>query len=125
MLVVVNQPHTEGFRIEGKIPKDVLDFVENTYKDADISVMNDDGEELFDPTEMDFYKKMKESETPAGNLRFYRKLTGMTQPELAEKLGTSKQAISLMEHGKRPISRRTAKELGHIFHVTPHRFFGI
>ena len=28
MLVVVNQPHTDGFRIEGNIPKDILDYVE-------------------------------------------------------------------------------------------------
>ena len=37
---------------------------------------------------------MKSTETSGGRLHFYRKLVGMTQPELAEKLGTSKQAIS-------------------------------
>ena len=125
MLVVVNQPHTEGFRIEGRIPKDVLDYVERRYNKENISVLNDDGEELFDPTEMDFYKEMKATETPSGNLRFYRRLVGLTQPELAAKLGTSKQAISLMENNRRPISRKTARELGEIFHVTPKRFFGL
>ena len=124
MLVVVNQPHTEGFRIEGRIPKDILDYVESRYSKEEISVMDDNGEELFDPTEMDFYKEMKANETPGTNLRFYRKLVRMTQHELAERLGTSKQAISLMEHDKRPISRKTARELGRIFSVTPHRFFG-
>ena len=124
MLVVVNQPHTDGFRIEGRVPKDILDYVESKYSKENISIMNDDGDELLDPTEMDFYKDIKARQTPGGNLRFYRKLLKMTQPELAEKLGTSKQAISLMEHNKRPISRNTARELGKLFNVSPHRFFG-
>ena len=46
MLVVVNQPHTDGFRIEGNIPKDILDYVEAKYSKKDISVMDDDGDEL-------------------------------------------------------------------------------
>ena len=125
MLVVVNQPHTEGFRIEGRIPKDVLDYVESRYSKENVSVMDDSGEELFDPTEMDFYKEMKAAETAGGNLRFYRRLVRMTQAELAIKLGTSKQAISLMENNKRPISRRTAKELGRIFSVSTRRFFSL
>ena len=122
MLVVVNQPHTEGFRIEGSIPKDVLDFVERRYSRENISIMDDDGDELIDPTEMDFYKEMKASETPGGNLRFYRRLVGMTQQELAEKLGMSKHHISDMENNRRAISKKTAKELGKLFKVSPIRF---
>ena len=38
MLVVVNQPRTKGFRIEGSIPKDVLDFVEQRYSKEYISI---------------------------------------------------------------------------------------
>ena len=122
MLVVVNQPHTEGFRIEGSIPKDVLDFVERRYSRENISIMDDDGDELIDPTDMDFYKEMKASETPGGNLRFYRRLVGMTQQELAEKLGMSKHHISDMENNRRAISKKTAKELGKLFKVSPIRF---
>ena len=122
MLVVVNQPHTEGFRIEGSIPKDVLDFVERRYSRENISIMDDDGDELIDPTEMDFYKEMKASETPGGNLRFYRRLVGMTQQELAEKLGMSKHHISDMENNRRAISKKTAKELCKLFKVSPIRF---
>ena len=124
MLVVVNQPHT-SFRIEGDIPVGILDYVGREYGKENIAVIDDDGDELLDPTEMDFYKEVKARQTPGGNLRFYRKLLKMTQPELAEKLGTSKQAISLMENNKRPISRKTAKELGRIFQVSPKRFFGL
>ena len=122
MLVVVNQPHTDGFRIEGNIPKDILDYVEAKYGKKDISVMDDDGDELIDPTELDFYKEMKANETPDGNLRFYRKLVGMTQKELSEKLGITKQYVSDMVNGRRNISRKMAKSLAGLFKVSPVRF---
>ena len=60
--------------------------------------------------------------TPASNLAFYRKLMKMTQEKLAEKLGTRKQVISDMEHGRRAISKATAKELSKIFSVSTDRF---
>ena len=122
MLVVVNQPHTDGFRIEGNIPKDILDYVEAKYGKKDISVMDDDGDELIDPTELDFYKEMKANETPDGNLRFYRKLVGMTQKELSEKLGITKQYVSDMVNGRRNISRKMAKSLAGLFKVSPVSF---
>ena len=122
MLVVVNQPHIDGFRIEGNIPKDILDYVEAKYGKKDISVIDDDGDELIDPTELDFYKEMKANETPGGNLRFYRKLVGMTQKELSEKLGITKQYVSDMENGRRDISRKMAKNLAGLFKVSPARF---
>ena len=46
----------------------------------------------------------------------------MTQSELAEKLGTTKQAVSNMENGLRPISKKTAKELAAIFKVSVSNF---
>ena len=52
-------------------------------------------------------------------------MASLTQSELAVKLGTSKQAISLMENNRRPISRKTARDLGEIFHVTPKYFIGL
>lgn len=122
MLVVVNQPYTEGFRIEGNIPKDVLDYIEKKYSKKDVSVMDDEGDELIDPFEQDFFKDFKSRETPGGNLRFYRKLVGMTQKELAEKLGIAKQHVSNMERNERAISKKIAKELAKIFHVSPARF---
>ena len=123
MLVVVNQPHT-SFRIEGDIPSSMIEYIVSEYSKENVSIMDDDGDELLDPHEMDFYKEIKAKQTPGGNMRFYRRLVGMTQSELANKLGTSKQAVSQMENGKRPISRKTASELGKLFQVTPKRFFG-
>ena len=42
MLVVVNQPHTEGFRIEGRIPQGILDFIEKNYSEENVSIVEDD-----------------------------------------------------------------------------------
>ena len=46
----------------------------------------------------------------------------MTQTELGQMLGVSKQVISDMEHERRAISRKTAKELSRIFSVSVDRF---
>ena len=79
-------------------------------------------DELVDPFEMEFFKEFKTEETPGGNMRFYRKLTGMAQKELASKLDTSVQAVSHMENNLRPISRKTARKLADIFDVSVARF---
>ncbi len=71
---------------------------------------------------MEWFKELESEDTPGKNLRFYRKFTGMTQPELAKKLGTSKQFISDMENGRKPISKKTAKELAAVFDVSVARF---
>ena len=42
--------------------------------------------------------------------------------KLAKKLGTSKQFISDMENDRKPISRKTAKELAALFDVSVARF---
>ncbi len=122
MLVVVNQPRTKGFRIEGSIPKDVLDFVEQRYSKEYISIMDNDGDELLDPHDQIWFKEAEAAETPGKNLRMFRRFAKLTQPQLAEKLGMTKQAISNMENGIRPISKKTAKELAKIFKVSVSNF---
>ena len=121
MLVVVNQ-HRTNFRIEGGVPKDILDYVENRYGKENVSVMDDEGEVLLDPHEQDWFKKAEASDSPGRNMRMFRRFAKMTQPQLAEKLGTSKQAVSNMENGIRTISKKTAKELARIFSVSVSNF---
>lgn len=71
---------------------------------------------------MDWYKEEVAKDTPGRTLRFYRKLKGMTQPELAEMLGTTKQFISNLENDRKPISRLMAKKLSETFNVPAARF---
>jgi transcriptional regulator with XRE-family HTH domain len=61
-------------------------------------------------------------ETPGGNLRFYRRLHKMTQPNLGDILGISKQKVSNMENNIIPISRKTALRLAKIFKVPAANF---
>ena len=79
-------------------------------------------EYLADFHDTDWFKEVEPELTPASNLAFYRKLMKMTQAELGDKLGVSKQVVSDMESGWRAISRKTAKELSRIFNVSASRF---
>ena len=53
-------------------------------------------------------------------LATYRKGLGWTQQELAERLGASRTAVSLMESGLATPSERTIALLAGIFKVAPH-----
>jgi DNA-binding XRE family transcriptional regulator len=119
MLVAVKKPPTE-FVMQGTIPQKYLTLIKNEYG-PDANIVEDDSGYV-PVTEMEWYKEMKAAETPGDTLRFYRKLHKMTQPDLAEKLGASKQKSSNMEHDLKPISRKTAYRLSEIFGVAPGRF---
>ena len=81
------------------------------YKDGDVDVES-----------LDWFREFKANETPGGNLRFYRTRDNLTQIQLAQKLGTTRQDVSGMERGTRPISRDTAEELAAIFKTSPASF---
>ena len=119
MLVVVNQPHINNFTIQGTISDKDLQFLKKHFGES-LSVRYD--EDLVDFHDADWFKEVEPELTPASNLAFYRKLMKMTQSELGEKLGVSKQVISDMEHDRRAISKETAKKLSKIFNVSVERF---
>ena len=79
-------------------------------------------DDMLNVEDMQWYKEEAAKDTPGRALRFYRKLRGMTQPELAAVLGTTKQFISNLENDRKPISRMMAKKLSEIFCVTASRF---
>ena len=118
MLVVVKKPPTE-FVMQGNIPKKYITMLKKEYGN-EMSIEDDD--EMVSVMEMDWYKEQKAKETPGDTLRFYRKLHGMTQSNLAEKLEITKQKVSNMEHNLKPISRKTAYQLSEIFGAAPGRF---
>ena len=119
MLVHVNLLHNEGFSIEGSVPSKVVDYLRQEFGSSNVLI---EQEELIDPFEMEWFKESIGRQTPGSNLKFYRRQQGMTQKALAEKLGTTKQAICAMEHDSRPISKKTAKTLASLFCTSPARF---
>lgn len=57
-------------------------------------------------------------------LRALRKQAGMTQPELAEKLGVSRSAVSMYECGTREPNFTTLEALSDIFNVDMNTLTG-
>ncbi|MFZ0566083.1 MAG: helix-turn-helix transcriptional regulator [Chlamydiales bacterium] len=51
-----------------------------------------------------------------------RHKAGLTQKELAKKIGVLPHHISEMEHGKRPIGKKMAQKLGRVFNVDYRTF---
>jgi DNA-binding XRE family transcriptional regulator len=118
MLAAVKKPPIE-FTVQGEIPGKYLKLLKKYFGPA-LSVFEDG--ETMPVTEMDWYRKMEEKETPEDTLRFYRTLHKMTQVDLAARLGVTKQKISNMEHNAKPISRKTARQLAEVFRISPGRF---
>jgi DNA-binding XRE family transcriptional regulator len=118
MLAVVKKPPIE-FTVRGEIPDKYLTLLRKDFGPA-LSVFED--EKSMPVTEMDWYREVKEKETPGDTLRFYRTLHTMTQEKLAARLGITKQKVSNMEHNVKPISRKTAYQLSEVFKISPGRF---
>ncbi len=109
MLVVVNQPHIDNFKIEGTISPISLDNLKNLFGSS-LSVKEED-DEWVDINETEWFKNMKERYTPAMNLAYYRKKEHLTQKQLGEMLGIQKQVVSDMEHERKSISKVMAKKI--------------
>lgn len=98
-----------SFRVEGKnIPKAVLAFLDALFPDH---VRIDDDEDLVPVESTDWYKKAKAKMTPAKALKIMRTNAGLTQKQLADKIGIAKQNYNSLERGSRPISMMMAKKL--------------
>jgi DNA-binding XRE family transcriptional regulator len=115
MLAVVNQP---PIRIEAPaIPDVLLAFLRKTFGAVSVSVPRaledaeeDEGEsETFQDS--DFYKRVRATMTPSGNLKMLRTTFGVSRAQLAERTGYSEKEIGLMERGKSPIELADAKRL--------------
>ncbi len=111
MLVVVNQPHTDNFRIEGDISSSSLDMLKRYYGKSLHVENNSNDDEWVNIDDSEWYKQMKEKYSPSSNLAFYRKEKKLTQTVLGERLGVPKQYVSDMEHDRRTISKEMAKRI--------------
>ena len=118
MSVIERKPRTE-FSLNGDVPTKLIQSLVSEFGPDSIKIKEDD---MMNVEDMEWYKEEATKDTPRRALRFYRKLKGMTQTELAEMLGTTKQFISNLENDRKPISRMMTKKLSEIFNVPASRF---
>ncbi|WP_405335001.1 helix-turn-helix domain-containing protein [Fibrobacter sp.] len=129
MLAVVNQPRTQGteaasFRIEGKVPKFVVMFLESAFNKALKVEVSDDEDDVAVPFEQtEWYRDVKASMTAGDTVKADRGLRGWTQKVLAQKLGISVQNLSEIERDVRPVSRKMAAKLAEVFNTDPAAYF--
>jgi DNA-binding XRE family transcriptional regulator len=111
MQAVVKTPHIEISVRGAAIPPKLMDFLKEEYG-QELSLVEDDGDELVDIFETQWYRGVKGKVTPGTYLRIYRENKGLTQLQLGESLGgIPRQHISNMEHGRRSISLKMARKL--------------
>ena len=116
MQVAVKTPRIE-LKMKGDIPERVILFLEEEYG-VSLRQTADDGEEVVNALETDWYKRTMAAMTPGKALRIYRENAGLTQTALGERMGgIPRQHISNMENGKRPIGKENAKRLAAALHV--------
>lgn len=129
MLAVVNQPRTRNteaasFKVEGKVPKFVVMFLESAFNKALKVEVSDDEDDVAVPFEQtDFYKEVYENMTAGDTVKADRGLRGWTQKVLAQKLGISVQNLSEIERDVRPVSRKMAAKLAEVFNTDPAAYF--
>ena len=116
MQVAVKTPRIE-LKMKGDIPERVILFLEEEYG-VSLRQTADDGEDVVNALETDWYKRTMAAMTPGKALRIYRENAGLTQAALGERMGgIPRQHISNMENGRRPIGKENAKRLAAALHV--------
>lgn len=120
MLAVVKTPHTD-IRMRGFISAPVLRVLRNEFgKALTVTAEKDDSilESVFDCAE---YKGFKKRVTPGDYIRVYRENAGLTQSELAKRLGVTRAYICDLEHGRRAFSKPFAKKAAGFFKISAER----
>jgi DNA-binding XRE family transcriptional regulator len=96
----------------------IIDAIRGILPMAGLKVrrINEEGDEVFSAREV------FPDGSPAMLLRGLRGKEGLTQAEMAVRLGISQNMVSDMESGRRPISLKMAKRIGGEF-KTPYKGF--
>ena len=122
MQAVVKTPRIEISVRGAAIPPKLMDVLKEEYG-PELSLVEDDGDNLVDAFETQWYKGVKEKMTPAAYLRVYRENKGLTQLQLGEALGgIPRQHSSNMEHGRRSISLKMARKLSSLLGAPIEKF---
>lgn len=111
MLATVDLGHASRFRVEGDIDPLLIEWMRERYGDRLTLSDGMSGNDSLDFHDPGWSGKPGPEMTPASSFKFYRELNELTQRELAVMVGETRQHVSDMEHGRRPISLKMAKAL--------------
>jgi len=117
MLAVVKTPRT-SLRISGFIPRPILRVLRNEFGEKLTVTTDKDDKKLESVFESAEYKEFKSRVSPADYIRTYRENAGLTQTDLAEKLGVTRAYICDIEHNRRAFSKQFAKQVADFFKIS-------
>ena len=116
MLAVVKKPRIE-LSIQGEHTDELIDWIRKKFE---VSILTPDQSDSLPIEDTDFWKEMQSNRV--GNLLAGARLkAGMTQAQLARKLGIRQNMISDYERGKRRISSSMAKRISKALHINVDR----
>jgi DNA-binding XRE family transcriptional regulator len=113
MLALVKKPHIE-LSLHGEHVEELLAWIKEKYE---VSVLADEPNEEFVPIESTgFWKQMEKNRI--GNLLAGSRLkAGLTQAQLADKMGIRQNMVSDYERGRRTYSDAMASRLSKVLQV--------
>lgn len=112
MLAVVKKPRIE-LSLQGENIEELIDWIGKKFE---ISILTSDKSDTIPIEETDFWKEMQSNRI--GNLLAGARLkAGMTQAQLAKKLGIRQNMISDYERGKRRISPSMAERVAKALNI--------
>ncbi len=113
MLALVKKPHIE-IALHGERISELVDWIKKRFE---VTVLAEESEDEFVSIEStDYWREMEKNRI--GNLLAGARLkAGLTQAQLARKLGIGQNMVSDYERGKRTYSSDMAKRLGRTLNV--------
>ena len=116
MLAVVKKPRIE-ISLQGENVEELIDWISKKFE---MSILTSDRQDSVPIEETDFWKEMQSNRV--GNLLAGARLKqGLTQAQLAKKLGIRQNMISDYEKGKRRLSPSMAQRLAKILNIKVDR----
>ena len=113
MLVLVKKPHIE-LSLHGEHVAELLDWIRKKFE---VTVLVEDPEDEFVSIESTDYWREMEKNRVGHLLAGARLKAGLTQTQLAEKLGIRQNMVSDYERGRRTYSDAMARRLSKILKV--------
>lgn len=116
MLALVKKPRIE-ISLQGEHVDELIEWISKKFE---VSILTSDNSESVAIEETDFWKEMQSNRV--GNLLSAARLkAGLSQSQIAEKLGIRQNMVSDYERGKRRLSSAMAKRIAKVLHIKADR----